>query len=173
MNIVSILKQTHLIKEFEGPVVNVDLIEGEVVLQALQEVRHGSLNFYALQMLIFDLQYFNMDLSKRTSYIFEVQILNRSVIGLALGSIAYFLTIDPLCFQQKCLPRLVYLPQKKLLSLSGHRDRHIILKRWPVDTLQTFLLQNVRPGLFFPLAQWKNQKLQKIPPGMCLSISLA
>ena len=57
----------HLVEEFEGPVVNVDLIEGEVVLQALQEVRHGSLNFYALQMLIFDLQYFNMDLRERTS----------------------------------------------------------------------------------------------------------
>ena len=40
---------THLIKEFEGPVVNVDLIEGEVLLQALQEVRHASLDFHALQ----------------------------------------------------------------------------------------------------------------------------
>ena len=63
---------THLIKEFEGPVVNVDLIEGEVLLQTLQEVRHASLDFHALHTLIFDLPYFNMDLRRGSSYIIEV-----------------------------------------------------------------------------------------------------
>ena len=43
----------HLVEEFEGPVVNVDLIDGEVVLQTLQEVRHASLGLHALQTLIF------------------------------------------------------------------------------------------------------------------------
>ena len=75
---------THLIKEFEGPVVNVDLIEGEVLLQTLQEVRHASLDFHALHTLIFDLPYFNMDPRRGTSYFFEVEKLNRSIIGLAL-----------------------------------------------------------------------------------------
>ena len=73
---------THLVKELEGPVVNVDLIEGEVLLQALQEVRHASLDFHALHTLIFDLPYFNMDPRRGTSYIFEVEKLNRSIIGL-------------------------------------------------------------------------------------------
>ena len=79
--------QTHLVKEFEGPVVNVDLVEGEVVLQTLQEVRHASLDFHALQTLIFDLRYFNMDLRSwvPVSDIFEVEKLNCSIIGLALG----------------------------------------------------------------------------------------
>ena len=47
----------HLVKEFEGPVVNVDLIKGEVVLQTLQEVRHASLNLHALQFLSQIFQY--------------------------------------------------------------------------------------------------------------------
>ena len=51
----------HLVEEFEGPVVNVDLIDREVVLQTLQEMRHASLDFHALQTLSFDLWYFNMD----------------------------------------------------------------------------------------------------------------
>ena len=54
----------HLVEEFEGPVVNVDLIDREVVLQTLQEVRHASLGFYALQTLISDLRHFNMHLRK-------------------------------------------------------------------------------------------------------------
>ena len=60
----------HLVEEFEGPVVNVDLIDGEVVLQTLQEVRHASLGLHALQTLIFDLRHFNMHLRKGASYIF-------------------------------------------------------------------------------------------------------
>ena len=45
--------QTHLVKEFEGPVVNIDLLKGEIVLQTLKEVRHAWLDLRALQRLVF------------------------------------------------------------------------------------------------------------------------
>ena len=52
-NLTKLTNCQHLVKEFEGPVVNVDLLKGEIVLQTLKEVRHAWLDLRALQRLVF------------------------------------------------------------------------------------------------------------------------
>ena len=43
----------HLVVQLECPVVNIDLLKGEIVLQTLKEVRHAWLDLRALQRLVF------------------------------------------------------------------------------------------------------------------------
>ena len=144
----------HLVEEFEGPVVNVDLIDGEVVLQTLQEVRHASLGLHALQTLIFISNISICIWERGASYIFywwEIELQHISWMQIKHLWHAYFWKVACSCANFKCLQLkfLASLPfSVKAPVLSRHRNRHTILKRFwrNVDTLQTLPVQNIPSG---------------------------